>query len=59
MSVEETGRMHFQLTNQLTKNYLTCQNVIPSLVRGPRVIFLWTGEESVTAAHNKRGNFRI
>jgi len=32
---------HALSTIQLTKNYLTCQNVISSLVLGPRAILSW------------------
>jgi hypothetical protein len=54
MSVEGAGRVLFQPTDQLTKNYLTCQNVISSLLRGPRVMYSCIWRENVITANKKR-----
>lgn len=50
---------HALSTIQLTKNYLTCQNVISSHVLGPRAILSWQRGDSTRDAHNKRKNFVI
>jgi hypothetical protein len=52
--VINVNRPHALSTVQLTKNYLTCQNVISSLVLGPRAILSLYRRETTGAAHKTK-----